>query len=91
MPTMDDTVIELVEVAKSYSLEPSPWKRLWRQLRADVTSGPHHHALRNVNLRVRRGEAVGIVGRNGAGKSTLLQVICGVLQPTHGHRRVGDV
>ncbi len=88
MPTMDDTVIELVEVAKSYSLEPSPWKRLWRQLRADVTSGPHHHALRNVNLRVRRGEAVGIVGRNGAGKSTLLQVICGVLQPTHGHRRV---
>ena len=41
-------------------------------------------ALREVNLRVERGESLGIVGRNGAGKSTLLKVISRVLPPTSG-------
>jgi ABC-type polysaccharide/polyol phosphate transport system ATPase subunit len=41
-------------------------------------------ALRDVTLRVDRGETLGIVGRNGAGKSTLLKVISRVLVPTQG-------
>jgi len=41
-------------------------------------------ALRDVSLRVERGEAVGVVGRNGSGKSTLLQLLCGVYPPTSG-------
>jgi ABC-type polysaccharide/polyol phosphate transport system ATPase subunit len=41
-------------------------------------------ALRDVTLRVGRGETLGIVGRNGAGKSTLLKVISRVLTPSRG-------
>lgn len=85
---MDDVVIELAGVTKSYSLEPRPWRRLWQQLRGHPEAGPMHHALRGVDLRVQRGEVVGLIGRNGAGKSTLLQVVCGVLQPSSGTRRV---
>lgn len=45
-------------------------------------------AVRDVNLDVRRGETLGIIGRNGSGKSTLLQMICGTLTPTAGRIEV---
>jgi ABC-2 type transport system ATP-binding protein len=41
-------------------------------------------ALRDIDLVVRRGEFVGIVGRNGSGKSTLLKIIMGAIQPDPG-------
>ncbi|WP_424682120.1 ABC transporter ATP-binding protein [Frateuria sp. YIM B11624] len=42
------------------------------------------HALKGIDLEVRKGETLGIVGRNGSGKSTLLQIICGTLEPSAG-------
>jgi capsular polysaccharide transport system ATP-binding protein len=41
--------------------------------------------LDGINLRVGRGEKVGILGRNGAGKSTLIRLISGAELPTRGH------
>ena len=43
-----------------------------------------HYALRGVDLAIRQGEAVGIIGTNGSGKSTILKIITGVLNPTGG-------
>lgn len=40
--------------------------------------------LKNVNLRVGRGEAVGLIGENGSGKTTLLKIMSGALTPSGG-------
>jgi lipopolysaccharide transport system ATP-binding protein len=52
-------------------------------------------ALKDVDLELRRGEALGIIGRNGAGKSTLLKVLSHITSPTEGrvelNGRVGSL
>jgi ABC-type polysaccharide/polyol phosphate transport system ATPase subunit len=45
-------------------------------------------ALQNINLTIREGDRLGIVGHNGAGKSTLLKVLAGIYPPTAGTRAV---
>ena len=45
-------------------------------------------ALKNVNLRVRRGEILGMVGDNGSGKSTFLKLLAGQVFPTEGEVRL---
>jgi branched-chain amino acid transport system ATP-binding protein len=42
------------------------------------------HVLRNLDFRVERGQAVGLMGRNGMGKSTLLKSIMGLVKPRSG-------
>ena len=41
-------------------------------------------ALKDINLKVKPGEVVGLIGPNGAGKSTLLKIVAGVMAPTKG-------
>ena len=45
------------------------------------------HVLRGVDFAVRRGEAVGLMGRNGMGKTTLLKSVLGLVRPPTGRTR----
>jgi ABC-2 type transport system ATP-binding protein len=58
-----------------------------RNLTKTYASG--FHALRKINLDIRRGEIFALLGPNGAGKTTLINVICGIVNPTSGSVRAG--
>ena len=48
------------------------------------------NALKNINLKIRKGEIFAMLGHNGAGKTTLISIICGIVNPTSGNVTVDD-
>jgi ABC-type polysaccharide/polyol phosphate transport system ATPase subunit len=72
-------------VTKTYRLgtERSNWRALIPG-RLGEPRGQHFNALEGIDLEIRAGASIGIVGENGAGKSTLLKVIAGIVKPTSG-------
>jgi ATP-binding cassette subfamily F protein uup len=58
----------------------------------NVTFGydPNKPILKDVNLRLLRGERIGILGENGAGKTTLLKLLLGLLIPQSGTQQLGS-
>ena len=50
----------------------------------DKTYASGFHALKNIDLTVRRGEIFALLGPNGAGKTTLISIICGIVNPGSG-------
>jgi len=70
-------------LSKVYRIYQSPVHAL-----KEAITGKSRHirrvALDRVDLEVRRGEIIGVLGRNGAGKSTLLKLIAGTLKRTEG-------
>lgn len=48
----------------------------------------HKQVLEDINLKIYKGEALGILGRNGEGKSTLLRTVAGIITPTSGTCKV---
>lgn len=82
----DDLAIHLRGVDKSFAIYERPHHRLLESIVGTRWRSWHREfrALREIDLDIRRGETVGLIGRNGSGKSTLLQVICGILAPSAG-------
>ena len=89
----ETVAISVANLSKRYEMYDAPRDRLKQFVlpRLDSLSGrePKQYfrefwALKDVSFEVKKGEAVGIVGRNGSGKSTLLQIITGTLSPTCG-------
>lgn len=83
-----EVVICLRGISKSYPKFDKPFHGLAHMLLPGRHARDEFHALRDISLDIRRGEAIGVIGKNGSGKSTLLQVIAGILQPSAGQMRI---
>ncbi len=88
--TMSDSAIEIDKVDKIYKLYPSLSDRLWDTLgiHKNKKELKEFNALENINLTIKKGERIGLIGRNGAGKTTLLKLLIGHIKPTNGSIRV---
>lgn len=85
----DDYLIRARGLTKTYRMHKRPAARLANLFArekpaGDAAPGEVYHALRGIDLEIKRGEKVAVIGRNGAGKSTLLKIITGVIKPTTG-------
>ncbi len=65
---MSNTILQLTSVNKSFKKQ----------------EGRDFKVLENINLTLREGEIVGLLGKSGSGKSTLLRIIAGLVAPTEG-------
>src|SRR4028118_716284 len=81
---MSEISISLNDVSKCYKRYNRPVDRLKELLLPGKSHAEKFWALQNINLKVTKGETLGIIGQNGSGKSTLLQIIAGTLTPTTG-------
>lgn len=88
-----EIAIKVENLSKCYQIYDQPRDRLKQfvlpRMQHLIGRPPRQYyrefwALKDVSFEIKKGDAVGIVGRNGSGKSTLLQLICGTLSPTQG-------
>ena len=84
----EEYAIEVKNVVKVYKLYEKLRDRMYDALGLKKNNYKLYYALNGVNLNVKKGECVGIIGTNGSGKSTLLKIITGVLNPTSGEVNV---
>ena len=78
-------------LAKSDSLRESlslKIKGIFSAQNQNTTDESEFWALRNLNLNIEKGEAVGIIGKNGAGKSTLLKILSRIAEPSEGRFKI---
>jgi lipopolysaccharide transport system ATP-binding protein len=86
---MSDVAIRVENISKRYTIGKTSSGSLRETIaglfsknEADRTE--EFYALRDVSFEVKRGEAIGIIGKNGAGKSTLLKILSRITEPTSG-------
>lgn len=78
------TVIKITNLVKEYKMYGRKKDRLLEAIIPKYERHSTFRAMDNLNLEVKKGEVLGILGKNGAGKSTLLKMITGVVFPTSG-------
>ena len=87
MPSIDlvDASVDIpIYNSRGRSLKTTLLRRVGGQVEADGRDIVTVKALRNINLALKPGDRLGIIGHNGAGKSTLLRVLSGSYEPSSG-------
>ena len=85
MKTSNENAIEVRNVTKSFKLfydKPTTLKErlvFWNRKKAEKRT-----VLKNINLDIKKGETVALIGTNGSGKSTLLKLMTKIIYPTKG-------
>ena len=93
---MNELVIDLDHVWKEYPLQKDRpgfkefFVNIHKFIKRKEEANSHFYALKNVTLKIRKGECVGIVGRNGAGKTTLLSLMLGTIFLSKGRLKIMD-
>lgn len=90
---MSDVAVSIKGVKKHFHLphekEDSLKLKLLNYFKKNRRKGHDvYKALNGIDIEIKKGEFVGILGRNGAGKSTLLKIIAEIYQPTEGSVKV---
>ena len=90
---MSDIAIKIENLSKKYVIGAKDDRFLYERIsngfkslfsRNGKQQETEFWALRDINLEIKQGDVVGIIGKNGAGKSTLLKIISRITQPTTG-------
>lgn len=82
--TENNIVIEIKDLSKDYKMFNRKRDRLVETIVPGIKRHSTFSAMKDFNLKVKKGEVLGVLGKNGAGKSTLLKMITGVVTPTVG-------
>ena len=86
---MSEIAIKIEHLTKVYKIFNKPTDRVRETLNPfGKRYSKDFYALNDLNIEIKKGETLGIIGKNGAGKSTFLKIITGILTPTSGNVQV---
>jgi ABC-type polysaccharide/polyol phosphate transport system ATPase subunit len=93
---MSPLAIDLEHVWKQYPLKRDRlgfkefMVNIHKYIGRNAEKNNHFYALKDVTIKIEKGECIGIVGRNGAGKTTLLSLMLGTIFPSRGKVKITD-
>ena len=80
----NEIAIKITGLCKNYKMFNRKRDRLIETIIPGIKRHSEFSAIKDLDLTIKKGEAIGILGKNGAGKSTLLKMITGVVIPSGG-------
>ena len=80
----NEIAIKITGLCKKYKMFNRKRDRLIETIIPGIKRHSEFSAIKDLDLTIKKGEAIGILGKNGAGKSTLLKMITGVVIPSGG-------